>query len=269
VESLKLDQRNKEIERWLSPPDPSTNYINALEKRYEDTGLWFLQSDSFMEWKTRRNSFLWLHGIPGCGKTILSSAIIEDLKNFLSSKTVLYFYFDFNDSRKQTHDNMVRSLISQLYYRSDETSKLLESLFSSCEDGRQQPTYESLCKVLLQMIEQIKEVWVVLDALDECSTRRESPTKGLLMWMRDLRKSDERNVHLLITSQPKQDIESGVREFAQNNELVPIQSDHITRDIRAYVRMRLTEDKGLKRWQSRPDVQQEIEDLLMKKANGM
>jgi hypothetical protein len=169
MKTLKLDQRFQKIERWLSPLDPSTNYIKALEQRHEGTGRWFLQSASFMKWKTRRNSILWLHGIPRYGKTILSSTIIENLKTSLPSKAVLYFYFDFTDNNKQTHDSMVRSLISQLYYKSDKTSKLLESLFSSCEDGHQQPTSELLYKVLLQMVEQVEEVWIVLDALNECS----------------------------------------------------------------------------------------------------
>ena len=119
------------------------------------------------------------------------------------------------------------------------------------------------------MIEQVKEVWIVLDALDECRTRRGPPTKGLLSWIRDLLKSEQRNVHLLVTSRPEQDIESGVREFAHNDDIVPIQSDLITDDIRAYVRTRVREDEGLKRWRSRPDVQKEIETRLMEKANGM
>jgi hypothetical protein len=65
---------------------------------------------------------------------------------------------------------MVRSLISQLYYKCE--GKQLDSLFSSCEDGRRQPTCESLCRAFLDIIEQVKEVWIILDALDECRTRK-------------------------------------------------------------------------------------------------
>src|SRR5439155_25271684 len=92
VKDLGYEQRREKIERWLSPPDPSTNYNKALQQRHEGLGLWFLKGDVFAKWKTRQNSFLWLHGIPGCGKTILSSAIIKDLDSKLSSQA-LYFYF--------------------------------------------------------------------------------------------------------------------------------------------------------------------------------
>src|SRR2546423_3629801 len=121
VKGLGFEQRREKIERWLSPPDPSTNYNKALRQRQEGTGNWFLQSHAFAKWKTQRNSFLWLYGIPGCGKTILSSTIIEDLKRTLSRQPLLYFYFDFNDTDKQTLDSMVRSLMSQLYSKCEDT----------------------------------------------------------------------------------------------------------------------------------------------------
>ena len=269
VKHLGFEQRREKIDRWLSPPDPSINYNKALEQRYEGSGLWFLASDAFTKWKTQRSSFLWLHGIPGCGKTILSSAIIKNLDSVLSSQPLLYFYFDFTDTGKQTLESMIRALISQLYYKHIETSQQLDTLFSSCEDGRRQPTCRLLCEAFLRMIEQVKEVWLILDALDECRTRKGPSTEGLLSWIREILNSEQRNVHLLVTSRPVQDIESKIMEFAHIDDVVPIQSSLITNDIRAYVRTRVREDNGLKRWRSQPEVQNEIETRLMEKADGM
>jgi len=269
VDRLRLNDHQCKIIKWLYPPDPSTNYNKALGQHQEGSGLWFLQNDVFAKWKTRRNSFLWLYGIPGWGKTILSSTIIKDLSRTPSRQPLLYFYFDFNDTAKQTLESMVRSLISQLCYRYDDVWKQLDSLFSSCQDGRRQPTCESLCMVLLHTIEQIKEVWIILDALDECRTRKGPPAEGLLSWIKDLLGSEQRNVHLLMTSRPEQDIKSGLSEFVYDDNTVPIQSDLITNDIRAYVRKRVREDEGFKRWQGRLDVQDEIKTRLMEKADGM
>lgn len=264
-----LEQRYEKTERWLSPPDPSTNYIKAIQRRQKGSGRWFLEYDHFTKWKKGHNSFLWLHGIPGCGKTILSATIIEDLKRSFPRQSLLYFYFDFNDTGKQTLESMVRSLMNQLSPKNRDTSKELASLFSSCEDGRRQPTTELLCKTFLHMIEQVKEVWIVLDALDECSTRKGPPTEGLLSWIRDLLASEQRNVHLLVTSRPEQDIESGIMKFARNDDIVPIQSSAITNDIRVYVRARVREDDSFKRWRDRPEAQQEIEKRLINEADGM
>lgn len=46
-----------------------------------------------------------------------------------------------------------------------------------------------------------------------------------------------------------------------HDDIVPIQSDLIADDIRAYVHTRVREDNGFKRWRSLPEVQDEIESL--------
>jgi hypothetical protein len=266
VKSLGIEHRQEKIERWLQPPDPSTNWNKALQQRHKGSGLWFLQNEVFVKWKTRRNSFLWLYGIPGCGKTILSSAIIEDLeRNASQSQTILYFYFDFNDTSKRSFESMIRSLISQLYHKRKDTQKQLDSLFCSCENGSRQPTTELLYTSFLDMILQVGEVWIVLDALDECRTR----TEGLLSWIKDVVSSKVTNASLLVTSRQEQDIELAISEWAHDKDLIPIQSGLVTDDIRAYVRTRVREDASLKRWRSKPDIQEEIETKLMEKADGM
>jgi Cdc6-like AAA superfamily ATPase len=270
IKVMNLTQKQKEVYHWLSAPDPSENYNKALSQRQQGTGLWFLQRDVFQKWQTEQHSFVWLHGIPGCGKTILSSTIIDHLEKTYPEQILLYFYFDFNDSSKQTLENVVRSLISQLYQKSTETHTSLDSLYSSHETGRRQPSCESLCKVFLQMLDQAKEVHIVLDALDECRTRKGSPSVGLLSWIETLRQPGQRNLHLLVTSRPEHDIETVLRKVAKREEdIVPIQSDLINDDICSYVHSRVRESDRLKRWKLRPDVLAEIETRLMAKANGM
>jgi Cdc6-like AAA superfamily ATPase len=270
MKEVVFTQKHGEIYRWLSPSDPSTNFNKALQQRQEGTGLWLLQSSLFTKWHSQPNSFLWLHGIPGCGKTILSSTIIEHLVDTRPDQLLLYFYFDFTDAGKQTLDNVIRSLISQLYHKRKDIQRLLDSLFSSCNDGRSQPTCESLCKVFSQMMNQAKEIYIVLDALDECCTRKGPLSEGLLAWIQSLLDLQQRNIHLLVTSRPEHDIEQVLREVAQSDrDIVPIQSDLIESDIRSYVHARVRTSKKLDRWRSRLDVLGEIERILMEKAQGM
>ncbi|KAF1816610.1 hypothetical protein P152DRAFT_129840 [Eremomyces bilateralis CBS 781.70] len=138
---------------------------------------------------------------------------------------------------------------------SGDTLIALQTLLSSYEDGHRQPSCEALYKTFLQMILQVKEVWIVLDALDECNARTGSPSEGLLSWMKDFQSSYRKNVHLLVTSRQERDIESIISKFARMDDIIPIQSDLITDDIRAYVRRRVTKGDGLKRWYSEPDIQ--------------
>jgi adenylylsulfate kinase-like enzyme len=120
-----VEHRDK-IHKWLAAPDPSSNHIDALGTRQATTGSWFIGSPKFANWKRNPNSFLWLYGIPGCGKTILASTIIQDLErchlnlnigatpNPSQIYAVVYFYFAFSDDQKQNYEKMIRSLIKQL-----------------------------------------------------------------------------------------------------------------------------------------------------------
>ncbi len=269
VENLQANKHLDDIRKWLGAPDSSTNFNKAISDRHPNSGQWLLKSEAYSTWKMQQNSFLWLYGIPGCGKTILSSTIVEDLqKNETSSSVLLYFYFDFTDASKQYFENALRSLTIQLYHKSKGVRGLLDSLYSSCADGRNQPGIEALHTTLLNMIQQAGEVWVVLDALDECQTRSEDKPWGLLPWIQCFRNS-QMNCHILVTSRPEQDIESDIRSYNREQDIIPIQSSSIQDDIRHYVTSRVRKHKGLSRWETRPDIQTKIENTLLDKANGM
>jgi hypothetical protein len=51
--------------RWLSPSDPSTNHNVALKARHNGTAQWFIQGETFNQWKST-GSLLWI-----CGKRVL------------------------------------------------------------------------------------------------------------------------------------------------------------------------------------------------------
>lgn len=269
MKSSHAEHHRDKISAWLSAPDPSTNYNKAIQQRHQGSGQWFLQSSAYSAWKTKQNSFLWLYGIPGCGKTILSSTIIEDLEKRGVSQKPLYFYFDFTDNRKQSLEDVVRSLIIQLYGKRADVQKHLDSLHSSCESGQRRPSIESLCKTFQEMMQQVGEVWIFLDALDECQTRKGNPTVGLLQWIECLLGSQQVNVHLLVTSRPEQDIQSAIEKSPHIQDVVRIQGDLVAEDIREYIHARVRQHQGLSRWRSRPNIQGEIEAALIEKANGM
>jgi hypothetical protein len=65
------ENQKNEIIRWLSPIDHTTNQAAARKKHEDQTGKWFTEGEEYSKWKENSNSFLWLHGIAGCGKTIL------------------------------------------------------------------------------------------------------------------------------------------------------------------------------------------------------
>lgn len=254
------------IHRWLEGPDPSTNYNKAL-KRHPNTGNWFIESGAFVRWKAERHSFLWLYGIPGCGKTMLSATVVENVLNrepFNPSSAVLYFYFDFNDSSKQKHEKMIRSLLAQTLRYCIDVPRQLESLYSSCMEGGWQPTCEALSEALHQTMASFEESFIILDALDECTDRSE-----LLTGIDNIMGWEDIDLRLLVTSRREQDIEESLVPLSGDQASVCIDSAVVSADIRVYVHYRLRADPKLKRWQKDLEVSQEIKDTIVDKADGM
>lgn len=266
VQNLQTSAHFDKIVQWLLAPDPSTNLNKARELHQPGTGQWLLDSDKYRSWKTEQGSFLWLYGIPGCGKTILSSTIVTDLQRHpLTSDGLLYFYFIFTDVEKRSTENAVRSLIVQLYNKNTEAQEVVDTLYNTHEKGGKQPTCSSLQKILQAMITECLDIWIILDGLDECETRGENATNSVMLWIKELRHSLH-NVHILITSRPEEDIKSCIETWNSVEEIVPLQSRLVADDINAYIR---TKVEQMDRWRTEPEIRTSITTTLSERADGM
>ncbi|OBT38491.1 hypothetical protein VE00_11148 [Pseudogymnoascus sp. WSF 3629] len=209
----------------------------------KDAKLVEIQSRVYSKWKRNASSFIWLYGIPGCGKTILSSTVTQDILLYCTNdpgKVVAYFYFDFTDADKQKPELMVRSLISQLSEQCIRMPLALEALYSSCDKGNRQPSLDALMNVLQQMLLEFPQSYLILDALDECANRAK-----LLSILEQIAGWQLEEMRVLVTSWKERDIESSLDEI------------------------RLSNDKGLKKWQKTADIRREIETTLMEGSHGM
>ncbi|OCK76482.1 ankyrin, partial [Lepidopterella palustris CBS 459.81] len=262
-----LDAKLAKIRQWLSAPEPSMNYQKALKQRQADTGLWFLESKQYTKWKTGTISSLWLYGIPGCGKTVLSSTVLRNMLQHCHDdpgKVIAYFYFDFNDTQKQDPELMLRSLICQLSQQCVKIPTGLYTLCSSCENGQRQPSLDALLEVTQQMIREFPQSYIILDALDECADRAK-----LMGILEKIAEWQLQKLHLLVTSRRERDIESSLECFIDRQNAICLQTELVDKDIQRYVRQRLSDDKSLSKWQKDPTIRQEIETALMKGAHGM
>ncbi|KAF2846474.1 HET-domain-containing protein [Plenodomus tracheiphilus IPT5] len=261
------EERLGKIHSWLSAPDPSTNYHKAHRERQAETGLWLLESAKFTRWVESAASRLWLYGIPGCGKTILSSTAIEHLLQHCHddvSMVTAYFYFEFNDTQKQDPELMLRSLLCQLVQRLVMIPKGVDALFKACENGQQRPSVHALLEVTRQAARDFRHVYVVLDALDECTQRSElmDMLETVAGWRLD-------NLHLLMTSRKERDIETSLESYVGEKDTVCLQRDVVDQDIQRYVQQRLRVNKSLAKWNKDAAIRQEIETAMMRGACGM
>ena len=269
VTKFQLSDRHHKMRLWLSGVDPSLNYNRALRKRHQSTGKWLIEDAIFRDWKqsTGSDRIIWLYGIPGCGKTILCSTVVEHILHVCATTSdiaVLYFFFDFNDMEKQQHESMMRSLLSQLSMHFVRVPPVLETIYSSCMEGGRNPNFEALKETFRKMATAFRATFIVVDALDECNERPE-----LLADIEEMNGWEDANLRILVTSRREKEIEDSILRLTEDANRICIQSAFVNADIRAYVHGQLRTNRRLQKWQKQPNVQSEIENTLMEKANGM
>ena len=173
---------------------------------------------------------------------------------------IIYFYFDFNDTKKQRHENLICSMIVQLSMQSTNTPEALNTIYSRCQEGQQQPTVADLVLTLQHMLKDFHQMFIVLDALDECTER-----EGLLRLIKEIVDWKLEKLHILATSRREKDIEEALKPLITGQ--ICIRSALVNSDIQIHIRERLQNDTKLRMWPEKVKI--EIEAMLMDKAHGM
>ncbi|KAL6717691.1 hypothetical protein ACLMJK_005606 [Lecanora helva] len=184
VEETVENEEEVAILTWLSPTntfdkheDTHQSLQKTVTKDNPDSGQWFLTSESLYEWRSSPNSFLWLYGNSGSGKSCLCSTVVEHLKALCSENTdayLIYWYVNFNDQSTQNVQSM-------------------------------------LCCFLRRLSAQ---VFVVLDAIDEYPEDSDNVKReDLLEVTEKLVQNGSQNLHVLVTSRAENDIKATLQRI--------------------------------------------------------
>ena len=184
--------------------------------------------------------------------------------------TLAFFYFDFRDAAKQDVRSLFSSLLVQLSNRSNDFRTILSELYSTHDRGSQQPSLDTLMKCLKDMLKipGQGEIFIVVDALDECQNFSGFPTprEQVLMVMEDLANLRLPHVHFCITSRPEVDIRDALAPLADHNVSLHDQAGQ-NRDISDYIKSVIFSDRKTRRW--REEDRLLVVKTLIKKAGGM
>jgi len=163
-ENQQSEQRKQALAN-LSTIDFEAVHYDVSSRRASGTGQWLLKSTEFETWlNSSSNVILWCRGIPGAGKTIMSSLIIDHLraiKELDPSTAVAGIYCTYRDP--QTTANMLGSVSQQLAAGLDTLPRVLfkdQSLSSKI-----------ISEVLSEMMLSYQKIFFVIDALDECLSK--------------------------------------------------------------------------------------------------
>ena len=183
-----------------------------------------------------------------------------------------YFYFDFRDVRKQSHGDLLRSLLIQLSANSDPFCDILSRLYEAYGKGTRQPTNKALMHCLKEMLTLPNQcpVYLIFDALDECPDASEIPTpcEQVLHLVKELVGLRLSNVHICVTSRPEVNIRNaleGLASFSVSLHNESGQNEDIAKYIKSVVHSPL--DTHMKRWREKD--KDLVIQTLTDKADGM
>ncbi|KAJ7576378.1 hypothetical protein C8J56DRAFT_800037 [Mycena floridula] len=257
-------QRRKEFLEWISKLDFQATQIETFAKHAPGTGDWFFKKPEFVGWRDGKTKFLWCPGLPGAGKTILSSIIIDHLRSISRpAPAVLYVYCDYTHQSDHTPTQLLGSMLKKLVQYRHTISDHLLALHNSHLSQETFPDVAELLTALHTETSFHECVYIIVDALDECSEDNQArelffPTNPQGLW------SLPDHVHLLITSR---DIFSIAQEY-HDEPKIPIEAHH--EDLQTYIKGRIITDVKLKRLvKSDKTLEAEIVDQVILKAAGM
>lgn len=261
IEVVRATQISSTIRDWLKAQDATVNHNAACAKRHPGTGMWFVKGPLFTTWLTQENSFLWLNGFAGCGKSVLCSTAIQYAfrqKNSDLNVGVAFFYFSFSDEFKQDESAMLRTLLLQLAGQLSEGATFLERLYGSYKLGPPPPS--TLSEYLRLLIQRFRQVYILIDALDE-SPRYEEQGR-VLGALEMIRRWKLASLHLLVTSRDEPDIRQSLKPAKE--EEVLMKGTEIDQDINDFISGYL--NTKLLKWQK---FHGQIQKALAERAQGV
>ncbi|KAJ9136729.1 hypothetical protein NKR23_g9596 [Pleurostoma richardsiae] len=252
---------------WLDDEKgPARTAVSSLHdsarnaRRTSDSSTWVQKEEHWIQWRARRSPgsrLLWIHGIPGAGKTVLASYLVDELENYCRKQdgVELCFYYCFHERNHDETLPFLRFLLKRLCASRDNFPHNLLEKFRKAE----QPTSRTdLLEALRSILRHVSAVFVTIDAVDESQPRGE-----LLETLRELGTAPHfGKVWLLVTSREEPDIErilsGAAAEIPMSNH--PEHREAIRRHIQQFLRAHT-------HWSSK--LRHTVEDQLSLASKGM
>jgi len=181
-----------------------------------------------------------------------------------------YFYCDFRDEVKQSHRNILLSILFQLSAQSDLCFNVLSKLYSKHDKGAQTPNDSALMKCLNHVLSFPNQnpLFLIVDALDECpdNTGMPSSREQALDLVKHLVGLCQNNLHVCVTSRPEIDIRTTLEPLTSLRVSLHEQTGQ-KKDIIDYVSSVVNSDTKMRRW--REEDKRLVVQTLSERADGM
>jgi Cdc6-like AAA superfamily ATPase len=275
-EDLQESKRNT-ILQWLSSAPYPQHHENVQEGILENTGQWLLQHETFRRWQTSSAStILWLHGIPGAGKTKLTSVVLDSLLKPPTivppnnAEAVAYFYCNRNEPQRQNPEVILRTIIQQL--SSYGNSGLPKCVVSKYKERNKNgvalgpPLFHDSLNLLIEILDIHSSTVIVIDALDEIDSKFRR--QEFLQVLKHIISASQNLVKLFVASRDDTDISLALDNVPNLYINTEDNKDDIERFIKHEVARSIAQGKLLQGRVS-DQLKEHIISTLIKKAGGM
>ncbi|KAF2120404.1 hypothetical protein BDV96DRAFT_642224 [Lophiotrema nucula] len=167
-------ERAGKILTWVSTIANEDQHAVAKASRVKGTGDWIFERKVYKTWSLSEPSMvLWLHGIPGAGKTKLMSRVVDEFLSTSSQDARLaYFYCSQSEESRRKAITVFGSFLKQLGC-SDEGKlhkKIVEVYNSREKSGftSNSLSMDEILSILEHVAHPSGKTTLLLDALDEC-----------------------------------------------------------------------------------------------------
>ncbi|KAL8752513.1 MAG: hypothetical protein Q9199_005692 [Rusavskia elegans] len=251
-------QQRENILDWLSPLNFFQTQQDTFARREDGTGQWFIESAVFQDWLSSTNRTLCCTGIPGAGKSILTSVVIDFLRARYTEQKfvgVAAIYCNFKERVSQTPENLLAGCSAQLVGQILPESLVKYHRVHSAQKTRL--TWKEMIQIFEDIVRKLDIAYLIVDALDECS---EDVRDQLLTFFQTLAS----NTRLMVTTRHNEEITYGFH----NSLMIEIRAS--VGDLQRYVASRVKSNRRLSgHVRSNGPLKKHICDRVASKAEGM
>ena len=174
-----------------------------------------------------------------------------------------FVYCNYKEKLSQTIEYFVGAIVRQLVERKAVIPDYVRTLYGNHRGKGTNPTLTEYLELLRLLATECSEVYVIIDALDECVEKGGQPIwSDLIIKMQ----ASMLNLNLLYTSRDM-DIRD-TAEIFRNSTVIPIRATET--DIRTYAKEKLQSKNVLLQFcQQDPTLQEAILRAVVSNANGM
>ncbi|KAL2865239.1 uncharacterized protein BJX67DRAFT_382980 [Aspergillus lucknowensis] len=259
LERAPSSDTNRLVSRWLTMTNFSAQQLNILREREQGTGQWLLEAAEYQKWVRNEGQTLFCPGIPGAGKTMMSSIVVDSLRKEFPDESetgIACLFCSYKKQNEQTSAHLVANIMKQLIQDRFELPSKVKSLYNIHTRRDTRPSVRDLVMALESVIKSYSRVFLVIDALDECA----GPVRAeLLQEIFHLQKQTRFNLFATSRHNPN------IKHLFQESGLLEIRAS--SRDLERYLDGRMSRLSACV--VRNPDLRQRVRTEIINAAGEM